>query len=138
MNSLEFAFKMERDGEKYYKDQAERNKDNRLHSLFLMLAKDEENHAKIFQDRFNDSAYTLADDDTLSKSKNIFKEAENFKSEIREIPKQLEIYHEALNMEKQSIDLYTKLLSEATDDQEKRLFEYLIRQEKEHFEIIED
>ena len=74
----------------------------------------------------------------ISKSKNIFKEATNFKSEIREIPKQLEIYHEALDMEKQSIDLYTKLLSEATNDKEKRLLGYLIRQEKEHLEIMEE
>ena len=39
---------------------------------------------------------------------------------------------------KQSIDLYTRLLSEATNDKKKRLFGYLIRQEKEHFEIMEE
>ena len=63
---------------------------------------------------------------------------DNFKSEIRDVPKQLELYHEALEMEKRSISLYEKLLSEATNDKEKRLFGYLIRQEKEHFETIEE
>jgi len=42
----------------------------------------------------------------------------------------------ALEMEKKSIELYTKLLSEAADDRE--LFAYLIKQEQGHLAIVEE
>jgi rubrerythrin len=41
-------------------------------------------------------------------------------------------------MEKESIDLYQKFLSEATDDEEKKLYEFLIKQEEQHFEAFEE
>lgn len=44
----------------------------------------------------------------------------------------------ALDKEKQSIDLYNEFLSEATDDIDKQLFSYLMRQEMDHLTIIED
>lgn len=138
MNSFEFAIKMELDGEKYYKEQAEINKDNGLNAVFLLLAKDEENHAKILQNKFNKLSYELQDNNILSKSKNVFKGIKDFKSGIRELPKQLDLYRAALEKEKQSIDLYKKLLDEATEDQEKSLFEYLVKQETDHFAILEE
>ena len=138
MNSMEFAINAEHDGEKYYTEQAEINRDNDLNTVFILLAKDEENHARILQNKFNDLSYVLQDNNTLSKSKNVFKGSGDFKNEIRTIPNQLDLYRFALEKEKQSIDLYKKLLSESTDDRTKKLFEYLIKQEVEHFAILEE
>ena len=39
-------------------------------------------------------------------------------------------------MERESIELYKKLLSESSDDKE--LFEFLIKQEEEHYRLIEE
>ena len=47
MKSLEFAIQMERDGEKYYLAQAELYRDTDLETVFRMLAKDENDHARI-------------------------------------------------------------------------------------------
>lgn len=138
MNSFEFAINMELDGERYYKEQAEINKDNGLNAVFLLLAKDEENHARILQNKFSKLSYELQDNNILSKSKNVFKGIKDFKSGIRELPKQLDLYRAALEKEKLSIDLYKKLLDEATEDQEKSLFEYLVKQETDHFAILEE
>ncbi len=138
MNSFEFAIKMEHDGEKYYMEQAKINKDNSLNTVFIMLAKDEKNHARIFQNKLNQLSYELKDNNTLSEFKNVFKGIKNFKNEIKKIPNQLDLYRGALDKEKQSIELYKKFLSEATDDKEKKLFEYLIKQEENHFAILEE
>lgn len=138
MNSFEFAINMELDGEKYYIKQAKVNKDNSLNILFTMLAKDEWNHAKIFKNKLNELSYELKDNNTLSESKNVFKGIGDFKNEIKKIPNQLDLYRVALDKEKQSIELYKKFLSEATDDKEKKLFEYLIKQEGDHFAILEE
>jgi len=138
LNSFEFAINMEHDGEKYYLEQAEKNKGNGLSTVFLFLAKDEERHANILIKRLNKLPYELLDDNTLSKSKNIFRDISDFKSDIREIPQQIELYRVALEMEKRSIELYKDFLTKAPDDLEKLLFEYLVKQEEDHYAIIEE
>lgn len=138
MNSLEFAINMELDGERYYREQAEINKGNVLNAVFLYLAEDEQNHAQILKNKFSELSYDLKDNSALSKVKNVFKGVNDIKKGIAELPKQLDLYKEALEKEKISIDLYKNLLLEATEEQEKKLFEYLVGQETDHFVILEE
>ncbi|MBC7960330.1 MAG: ferritin family protein [Vallitaleaceae bacterium] len=138
MNSLEFAIRMELDGEKYYKEQAEINKDNELSTVFLNLAQDEENHAKIMQNMFNELTYELKDNNTLDQSKSVFKGIGDFENKVWKLPRQIDLYREALEREKESIELYSKLLGLATDGHEKECFEYLVNQEEDHFAILEE
>jgi len=138
MNVLEFAIKMELDGEKYYNDQAEITKDTSLKTVFLILAKDENSHAKILQKRSNKLSYKLENNETLSETKNLFKGIKHFKSEIKQIPNQLDLYRVALEKEKESITLYEKLLLESEDKESKELFSYLIKQEKDHYDILDE
>lgn len=137
MNALEFAIKMELEGEKYYTEQAEMNKDNSLRTVFLMLAAEEAMHAKVLQDKANMVSYNLSQDEILSKAKNIFDNLGAMENEIKDIANQLDAYRLALKNEEESINLYQKHLSEATDDDSKRLFEYLIKQEKDHYAVID-
>jgi rubrerythrin len=74
MNHYEFAINMELNGEKYYLEQAAKNADNSLGTVFLMLARDERNHAAILQNKFNAEAYELKDNHILHESKDVFKE----------------------------------------------------------------
>ena len=39
--------------------------------------------------------------------------------------------------EKKSIDLYQKMLQEAVDERDKKIFEYLIEQENDHYKVLE-
>ena len=138
MNALEFAVKMELDGEKYYTGQAEVNKGNKLNTVCALLAKDEKNHAQILNNKMNELPYELVSSTAYDAKKNIFSDIESFKSDIVKIPSQLEFYRMALEKEKQSIDLYTDFLLKAVDDGEKKLFEYLKQQEEQHYEIIQE
>lgn len=138
MNNLEFAIDMELDGEKYYLEQANKNRGNSLAQLFLMLAKDESHHAKVLRDRLSEQAYVLEDEDILVKSRNVFEGIKDFKHELKEVPNQLDVYRAALKMEQRSIDLYEELLRAVTDDTAKRLFEYLAKQEQDHFTVLEE
>lgn len=138
MNILEFAINMELDGEKYYNDQAEIINDKYLKNIFLILAKDENSHAKILQDKSNNLSYDLKSNEILSEAKRLFKGIEDFKNEIKQKPDQLDLYRVALEKETESIDLYEKLLSQAEDDKSKELFEFLIKQEKEHYTTLEE
>ena len=137
MNILEFAMNMELEGEKYYTEQAEINKANSLSVIFLMLAKDETMHFKVLENRVNKLSYDLKQTETLAEAKNIFSNMGDLKNEIKQMPNQLDVYRAALENEKASITLYQKYLSEATDDESKSLFEYLLKQEKGHYALID-
>lgn len=138
MNALDYAVNMELDGEKYYTEQAHLNENNGAKIVCLILAKDEGLHAQILRKKMDALAYELPDTDTYTKIKNIFKDIENFKSEINETPTQLEFYRTALENEKKSIDLYTGFLAETVDFNERILFGYLITQEKLHYSLFSE
>jgi len=137
MNSLDFAIKMEQDGEQYYRTQAEINKNNHLHPVCLMLAKDEARHAALLDRIQNQKSYNLVDDDTIGNVKNVFADLGDIKSEIKDYPSQLDFYRTALEREKESISLYTDLWQKANSVQDKEVFDYLIKQEKQHYETFE-
>ncbi len=135
MDILKFAIEMEKEGEQYYKEQAQHNRDNGLYTVFMNLAKDECHHAQIIENKIKGIAYQP--EPTISnQTKNVFDGLDDFDVEIKEIPQQLDAYRMALQKEQESIDLYKKLLKEATED--KSLFEFLIKQEEEHFRILDE
>lgn len=53
-------------------------------------------------------------------------------------PSQTDAYRLALRKEKESIELYEKLKEEATDEESKELFAFLIEMEKNHYKIFEE
>jgi rubrerythrin len=138
MRNLKYAIKMENEGEKYYLDQARINSENSLHQVCLMLAKDEGNHARILNLKLNDEAFNLPKSDSLSKTKTIFAQLRDFQTDAKETAKQLDFYRMASELEKRSIDLYSGFLDSALDVPEKKLFEYLVKQEKQHFEVLDE
>lgn len=138
MNGLTFAITMELEGEAYYKKQADSTTNAHLKKLFLMLAKDEKKHAQILQKKFDKTPYELYQFDALKESKNIFSEAVDMTAVVWKTPDQMDIYRGALDMEKKSIELYEKFLATATTDEDKKLFGFLVKQEKDHFTIFDD
>lgn len=137
MNVLAVAISMEVDLEQYYLKQAEINKNNSLHKIFTMLANDERQHANILRSKSQELNYDLKASETFVESKKVFKEMKNFELEIKELPSQLDSFRMALDMEKKSIDAYNDILSETKDEKAKELFEFLIKQEEEHYKTIE-
>ncbi len=136
MDIFEFAIQMENEGESYYRQQAEKNKDNGLRGVFEMLAEDEKRHARILKDKAAGTA--LIQTDTLTKSKSVFEGMDDFKDETKVVPGQIDLYTMALQMEQKSIDLYEEYLSKADDDSQKEIFSYLVSQEKDHYAVIEE
>ena len=136
MDIYEFAIRMENDGEKYYREQAQKNKDNGLKGVFEMLAEDEKRHAEILEKKA--AGVALIQTDTLSKSKSIFDGMGEFKDETKADPSQLDLYTLALDMEQKSINLYGEYLEKADDAAQKEIFSYLVEQEREHYAVIEE
>lgn len=138
MNSLEFAINMELDGQKYYLEQAENNKDNSLKTVFLLLAKDEGCHADMIKKELAETTYELTDNRILAETNNVFKGVGDFKNSFKEIPNQIDVYRMALKREQESIDLYKKFLNDAVDESSKKLFTFLVKQEENHYRIFDN
>lgn len=136
MDIFEFAIQMENEGENYYREQAQKNKDNGLKGVFEMLAEDEKRHAQILKDKA--AGMALIQTDTLIKSKSVFDGMDDFKDETKVVPGQIDLYTMALQMEQKSIDLYEEYLKKADDDSQREIFSYLVSQEKDHYAVIEE
>ena len=138
MNTLDYAIKMEQDGESFYREQAQLNKGNELYTVCNLLAEDEKVHARILENKKNNTQYQLVDSEFLTNAKNVFTGMKKIEAEGKQMPSQLDFYRVASEMEKQSIDLYTEFLEKASEESEKKLFEFLVLQEKQHYEALEE
>lgn len=138
MDALRFALDMELDGERYYSRQAEQYAATPLKTVFELLAKDELKHAEIIRGKMDGAAYALKSDDRLSDRESLFSGLKDYKPLAADNPDQARLYHEAVALEQRSIDLYNDLRIEAADDQMKTLFDFLIREESMHRQILED
>lgn len=136
MKRIEFAIKMEQDGERYYREQAEKHRG--LEPVFLMLAEEERSHAAILMKRLENEAYELDGSDILAEARNVFHGMADFKMEIKAVPDQLDLYRAGMEMEKESIALYEELNVAVTGDEDKELFAFLVKEEKAHYSILEE
>ncbi|MDF2943959.1 MAG: rubrerythrin [Herbinix sp.] len=136
MNTIDFAIKMELEGQKYYLEQSEINKDNELHTVFAMLAASEMEHAELLQRYKMREALYLSRHFIRPDIKPVFRDLKSFQKEHTE--KQLDAYRLASIQEEKSIELYQEMLNEAVEPSDKEVFEFLIGQEKEHLNLFED
>ncbi|EHQ89831.1 ferritin-like domain-containing protein [Desulfosporosinus youngiae] len=138
MNPLEFAIKMELDGEQYYARQMEINENNPLRSVCLLMAEDEKKHAEILKNKLNGLPFELTNTNIRNETKNIFADLKDVNVPGKMLPSQLDFYRTALKLEQESINLYTHLSDKAEDIQVKEVFDFLIQQEKYHYETLEE
>ena len=138
MENLKFAIQMELDGEKFYLEQAEINKDNNLATIFKFLAKDERKHAELLQNKLDNKEFELVEDKSLEEYKNVFEDSKDFDLKEKITPSQTDAYRLALRKEKESIELYEKMKDQATDKDGKELFAFLVEMEKNHYRIFEE
>ncbi len=138
MSELTFAIQMEMDGEQYYLDQAEKNQGTALYDAFVLLAEAEKKHADLLRRKFADFQTSRDENDLDSDSTSLFSKKADYEGEDDVVPGQLEVYAVARDMEQKSIDLYKKLLIEANDEPSKQLFEFLVRQEQDHYSFFDE
>ena len=127
---------MELEGRKYYLEQAELNKDNELNAVFLMLANSEKDHAELLRRYRNDNVLDLADSFIRPEFRSVFRDLNQFRKDHS--AKQLDAYRIACRQEEKSIELYQNMLTEAEGPKDVELFEFLIKQEKEHLTLFEE
>lgn len=137
MNSIDYALKLELDGKAYYEKQAELSDDPRVKKIFEMLAGDEERHHKIISG-FKSEKYGYKTTDTFKTTKNIFSDmiAKNEKFNVG--ISTLEVYRKAIEMEEESVRLYSDYAEKAEIPEEKKVLGKLAEEEKKHRVVLEN
>lgn len=143
MDIFDFALKMELDGEKYYRDLAERVAYDDLKKVLIGLAEDEQRHYQIIESA-QKQMKPIEADPSLSKIQNVFVlNNKEFGPDNRELiaklkDEQFDVYEEALAKEHESVELYKKLKEDAKRPEEVMIFAKLMHEEEKHVEVIEN
>jgi len=138
MDLLQFAIDMELDGEKHYRSQAEKNTANPLGVVFQLLADDEAKHAQLLRSLAKGDVSAYQGQITPPAEGNPFHDASEAVKTAKPAPEQAELYRITIEMERKSVDLYTRMYAETEDAATGALFHFLIQEENRHRDLMEE
>ena len=139
MNLIDIALNMEKDAIDFYTEAAGKVSSPAGKKMFDVIIQDEKKHLKIVEGILKGLNINAKDLETDNEIKSVFADMKDvLMDEIEATPDELEAFKVAMNMEKEGIDFYGKLLQEATDDKAKKLFDKLMQEETKHYVIFEN
>jgi rubrerythrin len=137
MDILDYAIRMEKDGEDYYR-RLSRQTDNRgLKTIFTMLAEEEVKHCKAIEE-MKSGQPEMARTTILDDAKNVFVQMKESGERFDPDGKQAELYKKAQEIEKKSRDFYREKAAEATEGYQRELFLKLAQEEEKHGFLLEN
>jgi rubrerythrin len=135
---FDFAIKMEKDGEKFYRDLAAKSKDKGVKFILNGLADDEVKHAETLREMEKGAAPSMKGTVILDGAKNVFSEMAAGKAFQAVGSDQTALYQEALEMERKSRDYYKAQADDAGLKTAKDLFLRLSDEENRHMFLLEN
>lgn len=137
MNAIEIAINMEKDAIDFYQQAAEKTQNPVGKKMFLSITEDEKRHLLMLSNILKEVDITIKEVSPIKNIKTIFETMkESMMKRIAATNDELEGFRIAMEMEKEGIEFYNKTRIEAKTEKEKKLFERLIEEEKEHFAIF--
>ncbi len=140
---LEAAIDLELKGHKFFKDAAAKANNALAKEVFDYLSVEELNHLNAIKE-FNEEYLkgTTIDTQSLIETMKGHKSpaAQIFAKAAANAPvegNELDVYRFAVDFEKKSELFYAKALDEATNPNAKKLYEFLIGEERKHFKIVD-
>ena len=137
MNAFEIAKKMETDAIRFYAEAAQKTNHPAGKKMFETIIRDEKRHLEIVNNLLKGMDIHIEDVHPIKNIKTVF---ESMKDEMMERVKatsdDLEAFKIGMQMEKEGLEFYRNLLAEATTEKEKNLYEKLIHEEEEHYNIF--
>ncbi len=137
MNVMDVAKKMETDAVEFYAEAAKKTAYPAGKKMFETIVEDEKRHLEIISKLIEGLDVHMDDVHPLKNIKTVF---ETMKDEMMEkvaaTSDELEAFKIAMQMEKEGLNFYTKLAAEARTEKEKSLFEKLIQEEQQHYNIF--
>ena len=137
MNVIDVAKKMETDAIKFYSEAANKTAYPAGRKMFETIMEDEKRHLEIITKLIEGLDVHMDDVHPLKNIKTVFeKMKDDMMERVAATSDELEAFKIAMQMEKEGLDFYTKLAAEAETEKEKGLFEKLIHEEQQHYNIF--
>jgi erythrin-vacuolar iron transport family protein len=134
MNVLEFAKKMEKDGELLYRKLEAECPDLTVAGILSKLADDEANHYIVLEDMQKGAPPVVAESRVPENVKNVIEQVNwSFSGDIVEA----DAFSIALDVEKKSEAFYREIAQKAKTETEKEFFLKIAGQEKDHYATVE-
>lgn len=138
MDIYEFAMQMEKDGEKFYRDLAQKVENKGIKNILGYLADAEVKHHTILEKMKNSEETQLSGTKILSDVKNVFEKMKEENDTSGIDASQIEIYNNALELEKKNRDFFQKKADETNDQTQKEVLLKLAEEEESHCTILEN
>ena len=137
MNAIEIAIKMETDAINFYKEASKKANHSVGKKMFLTIAEDEKRHLNMLNQILRGLDIKIKDVSPMKNIKTVFEEIKDeMMHKVEATTDELEAFKIAMKMEKEGIEFYKKAASGAKTDKEKSLFERLIKEEQQHYDIF--
>lgn len=139
MNVYEYAMKVEVEGERYYRDLANKTDDAGLKQVLTMLADEEVKHFKAFEAMRNNAPVPRVDSvDVFANAKTIFQKLKDEGATASFDKDQVDFYEHALRLEEKSYEFYTQKAAELEDPEQKAAFLRIAEEEEQHKALMEN
>ncbi len=136
MDIFEFGMQMEQDGEKYYREIAEKSADKGMKTILTMLADSEIKHYNVLKAMKDHADAELAAVTLMPEVKNVFARMKEEKGDLDPDVSQMEMYSTARDIELKSEAFYREQAEAAEAPAAKDIFVKLANEEKEHAVIL--
>ena len=137
MNAIEIAIKMETDAINFYKEASKKANHSVGKKMFLTIAEDEKRHLDMLNQILRGLDIKIKDVSPMKNIKTVFEEMKDeMMHKVEATTDELEAFKIAMKMEKEGIEFYKKAASGAKTDKDKSLFERLIKEEQQHYDIF--
>jgi len=140
--ALDLAIKTEKDGIEFYSKAADKSADELGKKMFQSFVEDEKRHLDILQ-KISCSDYVCIEDiekySPKESLRTVFDDmSDDIKDKASDASSDIEVLEVAMEMERLGYNQYKEAAKKATDEEEKRIFEKLASEEKEHFDMLEE
>lgn len=140
VEAIKMALQIEKEGQHFYEDAAQRTENELGKKMFESLANDEMIHVETFQKMFDTITGTeewrkLAEVTPKVGKVPVFEGTVEKRGNINQ--SDLEALRIALERERKSIDLYSKTAEAARDSLAKKIFDRIKEEEKYHYDLLQ-
>lgn len=137
MDAIEIAIKMETDAIDLYTKAVSKTKHPVGKKMFLTIVEDEKRHLEMLSQIFKGLGIEARDVSPMRRVKTVFETMKDKMIErVEATSDELEAFKIAMEMEKKGIEFYKRSASDVKKEKEKILFERLIKEEEQHYNIF--
>ncbi len=138
MNIIDYALQMEKDGESYYREMAQKADDIGTRKIFSILADAEAEHYKTFLQMKENQPVTKNEKQHIANIKTLFSEMKERGGQNVLNDKEVAAYIQARDIERKSQEIYKQKAEELTDSKHKDICLQIAEEEGQHYIILDN